>query len=232
MTIRFPNRFTRAATLLSLLLVSASTLAQTKRPVAPPKPAPKAAAPAAPKKEMSVPFSVGEVLEFDIGWSSYLTAGTATVTVKEKKPSYNSIAYYIVAEGRPTPLVSKLYTLYYKADTLLDAYSLLPQRGSLYSEEGKRHRMKTTTFNQAAKKAKYEVQTATIVKKELTHPRLHAGRAVGALRAALDPDEGRREVQHAGQRHRQHLQGADAGRRGRAGQDRLGTINGARRSCR
>jgi len=44
------------------------------------------------------------VLEFDVGWSSYLTAGTATATVKEKKPSYNAVAYYIVAEGRQTSI--------------------------------------------------------------------------------------------------------------------------------
>jgi hypothetical protein len=119
---------------------------------------------------MAVPFKVGEVLEFDIGWSSFVTAGNATVSVKEKKPSFGSTAYYIVAEGRPTPLLSKLYTLYYKSDTLLDAYSLLPQRGSLYVEEGKRHRMKSTTFNQAAKTAAYEVQTATHVQRQLALP--------------------------------------------------------------
>jgi uncharacterized protein DUF3108 len=128
------------------------------------------ARPTAPRKEMTVPFRAGEVLEFDIGWSSYVTAGTATLTVKEKKPSYNSVAYYVVAEGRPTSLLSKLYTLYYKADTLIDAYSLLPQRGSLYVEEGKRHRMKTTTFNQPGKQAKYEVQTATRVEKTMAIP--------------------------------------------------------------
>jgi hypothetical protein len=127
-------------------------------------------APAQAKKEMAVPFKAGEVLEYDIGWSSYLTAGTATVSVKEKKPSYNSVAYYIVAEGQPTPLLSKLYTLYYKADTLIDVYSLLPQRGSLYVREGKRQRMKTTTFNQPSKTAKYEVQTATNVQRDLSLP--------------------------------------------------------------
>jgi hypothetical protein len=124
----------------------------------------------APTKEMAVPFKVGEVLEFDIGWSLYPTAGGATVSVKEKRPSLGSTAYYIVAEGRPTPLLSKLYTLYYKADTLIETTTLLPQRGSLYSEEGKRHRMKTTTFHQAARKATYEVETRTIVKKDLAIP--------------------------------------------------------------
>ena len=122
------------------------------------------------KKEMAVPFKAGEVLEFDVGWSSYLTAGSATVKVLEKKPSYSSVAYYIVAEGQPTPLLSKLYTLSYKADTRLDAYSLLPQRGSLFVREGKRQRMKTTTFNQATKSAKYEVKTATQVERDLTLP--------------------------------------------------------------
>jgi hypothetical protein len=124
----------------------------------------------APKKEMAVPFKAGETLTYDVGWSSFVTAGTATVSVKEKKPSFGSTAYYIVAEGRPTPLLSKMYTLYYKADTLLDTFSLLPQRGSLYSEEGKRKRMKTTVFNQARKQATYEIETRTLVKKDLAIP--------------------------------------------------------------
>jgi hypothetical protein len=151
----------RSVVLMICLLASVPMWAQTTK---------RAAAPPAPKKEMAVPFKAGEVLEFDVGWSSYLTAGTAVVSVKEKKPSYNSVAYYVVAEGQPTPLLSKLYTLYYKADTLVDAYSLLPQRGSLYVKEGKRQRMKTTTFNQTAKTAKYEVQTATHVVKDLSLP--------------------------------------------------------------
>jgi hypothetical protein len=155
------------------MTTSAGAQARRKAPAKAPARTPPAAAkaaPAAPRKEMSVPYHAGEVLDYDIGWSSYVTAGTATVTVKEKKPSYDSVAYYVVAEGQPTPLLSKLYTLYYKADTLIDAYTLLPQRGSLYVQEGKRHRMKTTLFNQASRHAKYEVQTATHTEKDLALP--------------------------------------------------------------
>jgi hypothetical protein len=163
--------------LILLLLCVAATMplgAQARKPPAK-APARAAKAPAkpaapAPKKEMAVPFKVGEVLEFDIGWSLYPTAGSATLSVKEKKASFGSTAYYIVAEGRPTPVLSKLYTLYYKADTLIETTTLLPQRGSVYSEEGRRHRMKTTTFNQAAKKATYEIETRTLVKKDLAIP--------------------------------------------------------------
>jgi hypothetical protein len=149
--------------------------AQT-RPPAPKAPAAKPAA--APRVERPVPFKTGETLGFDISWSSYLTAGTATVSVKEKKPSYGSTAYYIVAEGRPTALVSKLYTLYYKVDTLLDAYTLLPQRGSLYSEEGKRRRTKVQQFN--GQKVDYEYTVTTPSKTTLTVPQ-HAQDALSAI---------------------------------------------------
>jgi hypothetical protein len=140
--------------------------AGTRAPVAKTAPLP---APA-PKVERPVPFKVGEILDYDVSWSIHLTAGTVTVTVQEKKPSFGSTAYYISAEGRPTPLVSKLYSLYYKVDTLLDVYTLLPQRGSVYSEENGRRRMKITRFDQASRKAEYEVQTATVVKRQLALP--------------------------------------------------------------
>ena len=129
-----------------------------------------AAAPTLPQRpaERKVPFRTGETLGYDISWSSYLTAGTATVAVKEKRTSRGSMAYYIVAEARPTPLLSKQYSLYYKVDTLLDAYSLLPQRGSIYSEEGKRRRTKITTFN--GRSAEFEFITSSASKQQLALP--------------------------------------------------------------
>jgi hypothetical protein len=116
------------------------------------------------KTERPVPFKVGEVLTFDVSWSSYITAGTVVTSVKEKKASFGSTAYYIVAEARPTPLLSKLYSLYYKVDTLIDVYSLLPQRGSIYSEEGSRHRFKATQFNRQTNQAVYEYNAGAAVR--------------------------------------------------------------------
>ena len=117
-----------------------------------------------------MPFRVGETLTYDVSWSAYVTAGTAVATVKEKRPSFDSVAYYIVAEGRPTPLVSKLYALYYKLDTLLDSYTLLPQRGSTYSEEGSRHRFKATRFDRATQKALFDYQSGTTARAEFAVP--------------------------------------------------------------
>jgi Protein of unknown function (DUF3108) len=137
--------------------------------------------------ERQVPFTVGETLAYDVGWSSYLTAGTATLAIREKKPSYGSVAYYAIAEGRATGVVAALYHVYYKADTLLDVYSLLPQRGSIYGEEGRRRRMRATRFHQAKRTAQYEVTPGggpqkTIALPGPTHDALSLVLALRALR--------------------------------------------------
>ncbi len=141
----------------------------------PSRPAPSApAAPAAPatakQGEVRVPFRPGELLTYDVSYSSYVTAGTVTMQVQAKRPSYNSVAYYVVAEARPAPLLSKVYTLYYKADVLMDVYTLLPQRAGVYSEEGERHQMKVTTFNNSTRKATFENVTAKNGKREFAVP--------------------------------------------------------------
>lgn len=148
----------------ALMMAAVCAVFAQARP--PAKPAP-SLSPKAPLREQPVPFKTGETLTYDVGWSSFLTAGTVTVAVIEKRPSSSSTAYAILAEGRPSSLLSRLYSVSYKTDTLLDARSLLPQRGSLFSQEGRRQRTKVTTFDHAARKARYEVRTATLVRKDI-----------------------------------------------------------------
>jgi hypothetical protein len=69
-------------------------------------------------------------------------------------------------------VVASLYTLYYKVDTLLDACSLLPQRGSVYSREGRRERLKTTIFDNAKHQAQFQMKTASLMNVDLTLPPL------------------------------------------------------------
>jgi hypothetical protein len=117
-----------------------------------------------------VPFKVGESLVYDVSWSSFLTAGSAVLTVREKRPASGSDAYYVVAEGRPSSLVAALYRLYYKADALLDSATLLPQQDSLYAEEGTRRRTRTVTFHQDARTADLEVKTSSVARRRLELP--------------------------------------------------------------
>jgi len=158
---------------LAAAVATPGSQAPAPRPAPPAKPAASSAAarPATKTKaERAVPFAVGETLTYDVAWANYVTAGSATLAVREKKSSYGSVAYYITAEGQPVSLLQKLYSLYYKADTLLDAYTLLPQRSSIYSNENGRERMKTTLIDQAKHAATYEVRTATLVNRSLTVP--------------------------------------------------------------
>ena len=142
--------------------------AGTARPTTPTPGAPAPARPAGPEK--AVPFRPGETLGYDVSWSDYLTAGSATLTVREKRPSFGSTAWYIVAEGQPTALVSKLYSVYYKADTLLDAYTLFPQRGSVFSQENRRQRMKETRFDQGRRTAVFQMRTSTTMQQDQALP--------------------------------------------------------------
>jgi hypothetical protein len=136
---------------MSLTICAASLGAQRATPRPP-------AAPTS-RREAPVPFAVGETLTYDVSWSSVLVAGTAVVSVQDKRASQGSTAYMIVAEGRPVPLVARLYSLYYKMDSLVDAVSLLSQRGSLYAEEGKARRTSITDFDRTAKKVRFEEQS-------------------------------------------------------------------------
>lgn len=96
--------------------------------------------------DRAVPFKVGEVLSYDISWSTTVTAGTATMAVKERRASGSSAAYYLVTEGRPTTLLDKLYHLYYKVETMLDTKTLQPSMSKVFSDEKGRTKLRSMTF--------------------------------------------------------------------------------------
>ena len=116
---------------------------------------------AVPRADATVPFKVGETLTYDVTWSSYLVAGSATASVKERRPSASSSAYYIVAEGRPLALLQKIYNIYYRMETLVDSASLLSHRTSLESQVGSSQRLATTTFDRATRRAVHEDKAET-----------------------------------------------------------------------
>ncbi|MGE5357824.1 MAG: DUF3108 domain-containing protein [Bacteroidales bacterium] len=131
---------------------------------------PQSQAPRRAPAERPVPFAVGERLTYDISWSSFLTAGTATVLVKEKKASFNSVAYYMTVEGKPTPFVNALYPVYYKADTLVDAYTLLPQWASIFSQERGKQQMKVTMFDQQRHTARFDIRSGATASRQMSIP--------------------------------------------------------------
>jgi uncharacterized protein DUF3108 len=151
------------------LALTAGVSGQQPRPRTPATPAPRAPSrtpakpPAAPAREATVPFRVGETLTYDVSWSQFLTAGTATTRVVEKTPvPGSSAAYNIVADGRPVPLVARFYPVYYKMVSLLDSFSILSAQTSTYSEENGRKRESNTRFDRGARRAFYEAPAEAI----------------------------------------------------------------------
>ncbi len=123
--------------------------------------------PAAPLAERPVPFAPGEVLEYDISRVPYFVSGTATASVLEKRPGCGSLVYRIVAEGQPVPMLARLYRLSYRVATVLDAVNLVPYAGLVYSEEGRRRRLKLTRFDPVSRSVRFEMETTTRFAKEL-----------------------------------------------------------------
>lgn len=123
-----------------------------------------------PPSAAAVPFKVGETLTYDVTWSSSLVAGSAVSTVSSQRVSSGSTAYTITAEGRPLPMLSRLYNLFYKMDTLLDSVTLLPHQASLYSEEGASRRVAAVRFDRKARRAFYEVQSETLARFDFDVP--------------------------------------------------------------
>jgi hypothetical protein len=124
----------------------------------------------AAQAERVVPFKVGETLTFDVSWTTFLSAGTATMSVKERRPAGpGRHSYYLVAEGQPSSLLGKMYSLYYKAESMLDTRTLLPSLATIYSDEGGRKRYKTTTFKGNGS-VQYEIKTSTTATSTIKAP--------------------------------------------------------------
>jgi hypothetical protein len=98
-------------------------------------------------------------------------AGTAYATVAARVDGTGGPAYHIIADGRPIPLLQRLYNVYYKMESMLDTVTLLPQRMSLLSEEKNGRRLAATRFDRARHKAQFELDDAgTPLKSEFDVP--------------------------------------------------------------
>jgi hypothetical protein len=124
---------------------------------------------ASAQADMPVPFRAGEALTYDVSWTTFLTAGQATLSVKERRPAGNSARYYLVAEGRPSSTLQKLYHLYYKAESMLDTRTLRPAMATVYSDENGRTRHKISTFRSNGT-VDYEIKTSTSSKSTIKMP--------------------------------------------------------------
>jgi len=113
-----------------------------------------------------VPFTTGEVLTYDVSWTRFVTAGTATLTVRDRRSSGGGkSAYYVTAEAKPSSFAERLYHVYYKAESFFDTETLRPTMATIYSEERGRKRRRVMTFR-PGDVADYEVQAGSTAKSQ------------------------------------------------------------------
>ena len=174
---------------------------------------------AAPREDAAVPFKVGERLTYDVTWSTFLVAGTASSTVTERRSGDRQLrAYHLIADGRPIPLLQRLYNIYYKMESMLDTATLLPQRMSLYSEDSGGRRLAATRFDRARAQGVLRARRRGHAAQErIRRSTAGTGRPVSDLRASRDEFQGRAIASLADYRRRQHVRGPGRSGRARAG---------------
>jgi hypothetical protein len=157
--------------LLALVVLTGTTWLVDQRAATTPAPSPKGAA-GVPGADRAVPFRVGEKLMYDVGWGSFITAGTATMTVAERRSLADGrTAYYLVAEGKPTSILNALYHVYYKAEALLDTRSLGVVQSTIFSEERGQQHTKITRFLPDGVSIEYELRSPQSQKAVVPVPR-------------------------------------------------------------
>ncbi len=126
------------------------------------------AALAAPARHLpgQVPFAPGEKIVLDVSWSDTVSAATLTLEVLGRQVSQGKSCLSLRGEVRPSAVIGKLYPVYYKAESLLEESSLLPQKASMYNREKSRVRQKFTHFDRRAGRVFYTYQTKSIQKKD------------------------------------------------------------------
>jgi hypothetical protein len=120
--------------------------------------------------DVRVPFQVGETLNYDVSWSSFFTAGRATLRVVDRKPlAAGRAGYGLQVEAQSVSVAAQLYKLYYKVESVLDTATLAPVRSSSYSNEGGKEKVKSISFG-ANNAADVEFRTKTTSRTKVTLP--------------------------------------------------------------
>jgi hypothetical protein len=112
---------------------------------------------AEPRAAAATPFAVGERLEYEVSWSSFIVAGELVLETKERREIEGVDAYHVTAEAQSVGLVNltvlKVKDVY---DSFINATTLQPFRAEKTSRHGKKREQGAITFDQKAGKATLE----------------------------------------------------------------------------
>lgn len=132
-----------ALILISLLLIQVT--AQADKKSAPPRD--NKATPVNTIKE--TPFAVGEQLNYEVSWSSFVVAGELTLETKERRAVDGVDAYHVTAEAQSVGIVSAVvYKVKDVYDSFINATTLQPFRAEKNSRRGKKREQGVMVLDQ------------------------------------------------------------------------------------
>lgn len=100
-----------------------------------------------PKAEASVPYRVGERLEYSIGWGKILSAGEALVEVEELFNFRGHETYKVVATAKSNAVISLFYQNHVRLESLIDRGGLFSRRYWNYQHENRTIRERIFEFD-------------------------------------------------------------------------------------
>ena len=105
--------------------------------------------------EAPVPWKVGEYFQFSIEWSG-LNGGNALMQVQNLQSFEGHRVWRIVTKAESNSFVSKFYKVRDRAESLIDAESLVTRRFEKHLREGSYKKDLVVRFDQPSHKAVYE----------------------------------------------------------------------------
>ncbi|HXW55786.1 MAG TPA: DUF3108 domain-containing protein [Candidatus Cybelea sp.] len=89
----------------------------------------------AARKEVAMPFRVGERLEYQISWASFATAATVELTVPERRNLYAWSTWHFRASAHTVNPVRRLFSIDDEFDSYTDATTLDTRQYEMYLNE-------------------------------------------------------------------------------------------------
>lgn len=100
-------------------------------------------------------LNVGEKLNYEVSWSSFLIAGELTIETKDRRSFEGVEGYHVSAQARSVGLVSAVvYKVNDVYESFLDAGTLQPFRADKRSRHGKKTSESSVILDQAKRTAK------------------------------------------------------------------------------
>ena len=111
--------------------------------------------PAAAEEQVTLPFGPGEQLTYSISWSNIISAGTATLEVRQERTAEGREALRFISTARSIGVINRFYRVDDNVQSLFDPRVMLPLSYTMRQKHGKRKKYRDLNFDHARGRVVY-----------------------------------------------------------------------------